>query len=119
MTREIVLFIIFAAAMGALIWAYLAITRKFRCQRDETLRALAVSFGVRLAGDDLRGIMAAAEGYGVSIGAYLRAAGLALAAARGTARCEHMAVSNVASAECGICGPLPVELTVRVPGGAS
>ena len=78
-------------------------------------RDLKSSFGVPLTGDQLIKIGDAAQATGVSISAYLREAGLALAAASrqgGIARCGHMSVTPVRSASCGICGPLPVRYTL-------
>lgn len=83
-------------------------------------KELRSSFGVILAGEQVLEIAKAAEACGVTISAYLREAGLALAAAQragGTARCGHLSMSGVQSGECGVCGPLPVDLAVRVPVG--
>lgn len=82
-------------------------------------RATMSSFGVRLTGEQVLEIGQAAEACGVGISAYLREAGLALAAAQrggGSARCGHLSLSGVTQAACGICGPLPVALTVASPG---
>lgn len=71
--------------------------------------------GVTLTEEHVAAITAAAEAVGVTISAYLRKAGLALAAAQragGTASCGHLSMSPVTSAECGTCGVLPVSLTV-------
>lgn len=82
-------------------------------------RRLDSSFGVRLGYEQVAQIAEAANACGVTISAYLREAGLALAAAQsagGTARCPHVAAGPVRAMECGTCGPLPVELSVRAPG---
>lgn len=82
-------------------------------------RKIDSSFGVRLSYEQVLEIAEAANACGVTISAYLREAGLAVAAAQragGTARCGHLSASPVQSLECGICGPLPVDLAVRVPG---
>lgn len=87
-------------------------------QRKELLS----QFSVKLTGDQLLEIAQAAEAYGVTISAYLREAGLALAAAQrsgGTARCGHFSMTGVISAECPECGPMPVALTVTAPGRPS
>lgn len=81
-------------------------------------RQLRSSFGVSLSGDQVLEIAHAAEACGVTISAYLREAGLALALAQqagGTARCSHLSIGGAVTAECGTCGPLPVDLTVRAP----
>jgi hypothetical protein len=81
-------------------------------------RKIDASFGVRLSYEQVLEIAQGAEAYGVTISAYLREAALALAAAQrtgGTARCAHVSIGNAVSAECGTCGPLPVDLTVHVP----
>jgi hypothetical protein len=52
----------------------------------------------------------AARACGVTVAAYLREAGLAVAAAQksgGAARCRHMSAYGVTSASCDVCGPLP------------
>jgi hypothetical protein len=81
-------------------------------------RKLDASFGVRLAYEQVLEVAQAAEACGVTISAYLREAGLALAAAQragGTARCSHLSIGGAVSAECGTCGSLPVALTVHAP----
>lgn len=81
-------------------------------------REMRSSFGVMLTGDQVLDIAQAAEACGVTISAYLREAGLALAAAQragGTASCGHLSMSRVTSAECDRCGPLPVALEVTAP----
>jgi hypothetical protein len=83
-------------------------------------RRIGASFGVRLAYEQVLEIAEAANACGVTISAYLREAALAVAAAQragGTARCVHVSGGPVQSMACGICGPLPVELAVRGPGG--
>ena len=80
--------------------------------------ATASRVGVTLTVEQAAGIAQAAEACGVTISAYLREAGLALAAAQragGTASCGHFSMSPVSSAECAECGPLPVALTVASP----
>jgi hypothetical protein len=87
-----------------------------------TPRRLDSSFGVRLSYEQVLEVAGAANACGVTISAYLREAGLALAAAQragGTARCAHVSGAPVTALECGICGPLPVELAVRAPGSVS
>lgn len=82
-------------------------------------RELKSSFGVALTGEQLMEIGKAAEACGVTISAYLREAGLALAAAHqagGTARCQHVSMGSVTAAECGTCGPLRVTYTLPAPG---
>ncbi len=84
-------------------------------------RQMMSSFGVRLAGEQVLEIGQAAGACGVTITAYLREAGLALAGAQragGTAKCGPVSMSPVQSGECGICGPLPVDLVVRSPAGS-
>jgi len=81
-----------------------------------TPRRLNSSFGVRLSYEQVVEIGDASRACGVTISAYLREAGLALAAAQkegGTARCEHMSVGRVTAASCGVCGPLPVAYDIR------
>lgn len=81
-------------------------------------RKIDSSFGVRLSYEQVLEIAQAAEACGVTISAYLREAGHALAAAQrsgGTARCAHLSIGNAVTAECGTCGPLPVDLTVHAP----
>ena len=83
-------------------------------------RRLHSSFGVRLSYEQVLEVAEAANACGVTISAYLREAGLSLAAAQrsgGTARCPHASAAPVTALECGICGPLPVELAVRAPMG--
>lgn len=78
-------------------------------------RRLDSSFGVRLSYEQVLEVAQAANACGVTISAYLREAGLALAEAQrsgGTARCAHVSAAPVQALECGICGPLPVELAV-------
>lgn len=78
-------------------------------------RRLKSSFGVGLTYEEVVQIGDAARACGVSISAYLREAGLAVAAAQragGTARCQHLSMGSVTSAECGVCGPLPVSYVV-------
>ena len=78
-------------------------------------KELKSSFGVALTGAQLMEIAKAAEACGVGISAYLREAGLALAAAHkagGTARCQHFSMAPVTSADCPACGPLPITYTV-------
>jgi hypothetical protein len=81
-------------------------------------REMRSSFGVTLTGGQVLDIAQAAEACGIGISAYLREAGLALAAAQrggGTARCGHLSMSGVTAAECTTCGPLAVSLTVSAP----
>jgi len=76
---------------------------------------LKSSFGVALTGEQVIEIGQAAEACGITISAYLREAGLALAGAHkagGIARCQHVSMNSVTSAECGFCGPLRVRYTV-------
>jgi len=83
-----------------------------------TPHRLDSSFGVRLGYEQVVEIGDAARACGVTISAYLREAGLALAAAQragGTAQCPHLSVGPVRSAECAICGPVPVQFVI--PGG--
>lgn len=80
-----------------------------------TPRKLKSSFGVGLTYEEVVAIGHAARACGVSISAYLREAGLAIATAQregGTARCAHLSLSPVTSAECHVCGPLPVTYAV-------
>lgn len=80
-----------------------------------TSRRLKSSFGVGLDYEEVVAIGDAARACGVSISAYLREAGLAVATAQragGTARCPHLSMGPVTSAECHVCGPLPVTYTV-------
>ena len=78
MVRDIALFAAWTVAMGLLLWAYLAISRSFRRDRDEVLRSLA---GPR------------------QVAAILRFPG--------SAGCSHFAIGgNVIWAACAICGPL-------------
>jgi hypothetical protein len=79
-------------------------------------RRMDASFGVRLSYEQVLQAGEAARACGVTISAYLREAGLALASARetgGTASCQHMSAGRVASASCGTCGPLPVTYAVN------
>lgn len=80
-------------------------------------KELRSSFGVALTGEQVIEIGHAAEACGVTISAYLREAGLALAAAQkagGTARCQHVSMGPVTSAACPTCGPL--RITYSLPG---
>lgn len=82
-------------------------------------RKLDSSFGVRLGYEQVLEIAEAANACGVTISAYLREAGLALAAAQragGTAGCIHVSAGPVQTLECTVCGPLPVGLIVHAPG---
>ena len=79
--------------------------------RRGTPRKLDMVFGVRLTSEQMHAILPAAEASGVPLSAFLREAGLRLAAAQaagGHASCPHMSMSRVTSAECGKCGPLPI-----------
>lgn len=81
-------------------------------------KRLGVSYGVAFDGEDVLEIIQAANACGISVSAYLRQAGLAVAAAQragGTASCGHLSMSGVTSATCGQCGPMPVTLTVTAP----
>jgi hypothetical protein len=83
--------------------------------RVGTPRKMDSVFSVRLNGDQLHDVAKASNARGVPISAYMRDAALALAAAQergGHVVCSHMALSPVTSAECAICGPLPVNWTV-------
>jgi hypothetical protein len=79
-------------------------------------RNLGCSFGVRVTSEQLHELLPAAEACGVPLSAFMRQAALALAASMaegGTARCQHMSAGHVRSAECGVCGPVPVVYQVR------
>jgi hypothetical protein len=77
--------------------------------------SLDSSFSVRVTGEQLHELLAAAGACGVPLSAFMGQAALALAAsmaAGGTARCQHMSIAPVTSARCGQCGPLPVACQV-------
>lgn len=79
-------------------------------------RKLDSSFGVRVTGEQLHELLPAAEAFGLPLSAFMRTAALALAGAMatgGTARCQHITMGGVTSADCPDCGPLPVAYTVR------
>lgn len=79
MTRDITLIAAWTTAMAILLWTYLAISRKARRARDETLRAFAVPLPV------------AAVTFRFP----------------GSAGCSHFTIGGaVTQARCGICGPL-------------
>jgi hypothetical protein len=74
-------------------------------------RRLDAVFGVRLTGEQMRDMLPAAELAGMPLSAFMRDAGLRLAAAMaagGTASCGHFSIGGTVSAECAGCGPLPV-----------
>jgi len=81
-----------------------------------TPRRLDSTFGVRLNYEQVVEVGDAAQACGITISAYLREAGLALAAAQksgGTASCQHMSVGPAVAASCGTCGPLLVTYSVQ------
>jgi len=83
-------------------------------------RSMNSSFGVRLSYDQVVQVGDAARACGVTISAYLREAGLALAAAQeagGSACCQHISVGRVTAASCDMCGPLPVTYVIHGNGG--
>jgi hypothetical protein len=80
-----------------------------------TPRKLDAAFSCRLTGEQMRDMLPAAEACGLPLSSFMREAGLREAASMtegGSARCHHMSLSGVTSAECGECGPLPVGYVV-------
>jgi hypothetical protein len=78
-------------------------------------RKIDMSFGVLVTSEQLHELLPAAEACGLPLSAFMRTAALALAASMaegGTARCGHLSMAGVTSAECQACGPLPISYAV-------
>jgi hypothetical protein len=78
-------------------------------------RKLDMVFGVRMSGEQLRDLMAAAEVWDMPLSRFLREAGLAVAGAMaegGTAHCPHASVGSITDASCQDCGPMPVSYVI-------
>jgi hypothetical protein len=79
MYYDVLLPLVFMAAMGVLIGGYVVPIRRFRRANRETI--LGLFSGATVADFELP-------------------------ATPGAFRCSHMSIMNVASASCGICGPM-------------
>jgi hypothetical protein len=79
MYHDVLLLLAFLAAMGVLIGGYVVVIRRFQRANRETL--LGLFSGATMADFELPDTP-------------------------GTFRCSHMSIMNVASASCGICGPM-------------